>query len=61
MADFPAQGGSEGAWGTELIAFFAEQFQLSDITGATGGHFGALVHEGEVLCFDGEILTYVEN
>lgn len=58
MADFPAQGGSEGSWGTELINFFKKAFHLSE---DYGGQLTVVTNQGQVMTNQGQVLTNVDR
>ena len=57
MADFPAQGGSSGTWGTELINFFELEHFMD---GNNGGKLAVVCCDNEVVCCDNEIVTHSE-
>jgi hypothetical protein len=51
----PAQGGSDGSWGTELLDF------LSAFSNIATGELRVVCYENEVVCYDNEVVTYVDH
>ena len=51
MRTLPAQGGSDGTWGDELNDF------LSVAHDPTTGHLSILTYDGDVLVYEGEVVT----
>lgn len=51
----PAQGGSNGTWGTELNNW------LKHAHTTAGKHNTLLCYENEVLCYENDVLEYEDN
>lgn len=51
----PAQGGSDGTWGTELLDF------LSAFSNVATGDLLIVCYEEDVVCYEGDVVTYVDH
>lgn len=58
MADFPAQGGSTGTWGTALINFFKKTFHMS---GTFGGLLAIVCNQNQVVCNQNQVVTNIDR